>query len=255
MTESTAVRVVEIKSADELRSIGNEFKSTYSDVKGWKEIRFGDRGRLPMRDAAKLFVSLQLAGEIKIVDTDYYPITEWALGGTVSPHKSRDGFSYVITYSVKGVDGTHTLTLTDDAVNEYLPNVKGKVGGAYATMLLALHLNAEDENTLLSVLTNYSVKDVTRIATPSESDVKKTEDAPKGDDTGEQVSDADKATETPEDVKAPEVTEPVKVETVADEVKVPVPAEAAPKPAARKRNTTTAKPRAAKPTAKAANKA
>lgn len=251
MTESNAVRVVEINSADELRAIGNEFKSTYSNVPAWAAIRFGDRGRLPMRDAAKLLVGLQLAGDIKIVDTDYFPVTQWALGGTVSPHKSRDGFSYVITYSVKGVDGTHTLTLTDDVVNEYLPNVKGKVGGAYATMLVALHLNTEDENAPLSMLTNYTVKDVTRIATPSESDVKKTEEAPKGDDTGESKTDADKATETPEEVKAPEVTEPVKAEPVADEVKVPVPAEAAPKPAARKRNSTPAKPRAAKPAAKA----
>ncbi len=242
MTETSSVRVVEINNADELRSIGNEFKSTYSNVPGWDAIKFGERGRLPMRDAAKLLVGLQLAGEIKIVDTDYFKITEWALGGTVSPHKSRDGFSYVITYSVKDVEGTHTLTLTDDKVNEYLPNVKGKVGGAYATMLLALHLNTEDENTPLSVLTNYSVKDVTRIPTPSESVAQKTDDAPKGDDTSEDKTDADKASEPQESTPPVEVSEPVKDETVADEVKVPVPAES--KPARTRKTTTTRKPAA-----------
>lgn len=244
MSETPAVRVVEIKNADELRSIGNEFKNTYSDIAGWQAIKFGDRGRLPMRDAARLFVALQLAGKIRIVDTAYFPITEWALGGTVSAHKSRDGFSYVITYSVKGVDGVHTLTLTDDVVNKYLPNVKGKIGGAYATMLVALHLNAEDENTPLSVLTNYTVADVTRIPTPSESDAKASEDAPKGEGTGEDMPDADKPSEgdhAPEDV----LNAAIKAdEAPVAEVKVPVPAES--KTPGRKTSTRKATAKAAK---------
>lgn len=249
MTDTQVVPNVAINNPEEFRSFVAELNKGRDER---DEIKVGDRGRLPMREVSRAIVRLQQSGALTFTDTIYFPITDWALGETVSPHKSKSGFSYVITYSVKGVDGTHTLTLTDDVVNEYLPNVKGKVGGAYATMLVALHLNTEDENAPLSRLTNYSVKNVTRIATPPESEVKKTEDAPKGDDTPETDTDADKATETPEDVKAPEVPEPAKAEVVADEVTpdVPalVPAEAAPKPARARKSTSR------KPVAKAAAK-
>lgn len=209
MSDTTAtpdVRTVEIKNPAELRKVANEYR-----------IKFGERGRLPMRELSRVLIQDQLKGNIKCVDTSYFPISRWALGETVGTRKNKDDVSYVITYTVKGNDKsqTLTLTLTENEVRSYLPNVKGIVGGAFATMAVALHLNAEESGTPLTALLNYTVSDVKRIETP-QSVAETSEEAPKGDDTGEQKVDADKAPETVPDGKideAPKVAVPVEVKT------------------------------------------
>lgn len=184
MSDTTTIPHVKISNPDQFRAFIVELNKTRSDA---EKIKTGERGRLPMRAVAPIIVRAQLDGKLTFEDTDYFPISRWAFGETVGTRKSKDEVSYLITYTVKGTDKPQTLTLTENEVRSYLPNVKGIVGGAFATMAVALHLNAEDSSAPLTSLLNYTVSKVER--------VEATEEAPKGDDTGEQKTDADKASE------------------------------------------------------------
>lgn len=205
MSDTTTIPHVKISNPDQFRAFIVELNKTRSDA---EKIKTGERGRLPMRTVAPIIVRAQLDGKLTFEDTDYFQISRWAFGETVGTRKSKDEVSYLITYTVKGTDKPQTLTLTENEVRSYLPNVKGIVGGAFATMAVALHLNAEDSSAPLTSLLNYTVSKVERVE--AEQPGEATEEAPKGDDTGEQKSDADKASETPEEVK-PVETAPVEV--------------------------------------------
>lgn len=220
MSDTTA-NLIKINTPEEFRAIAKKYG-----------VAVGERGRLPMRELSRLLAKDQLNGKIKFADTDYFPISKWALGETIGTRKSRDSFSFIITYTVKNVEGAQTLTLTENEIRSYLPNVKGMIGAAFATMAVALHLNAEESETALSVLTNYTVTDVKRVETEQPSET--TADAPKGEETGETDTDADKAPETPAVVETVEVkpeSKPRASRTRAAAAKTPAKAKATKKDA------------------------
>lgn len=192
MSETVSIPSIKISNAAEFRAAVK--LPLFADKEGNPLVKAGERGRLPFRAFAKLLIGLQLKGVLTTVDTTYFRISSWALDEVVSGHDTRDEFSYVITYTIKGVDGEHKLTLTDNEVSSYLPNVKGKMSTDRALMLVALHLNVEEESAPLAVLTNYTVSGVSRVLT-SELVTETTDEAPKGENTGEQASGADKTDE------------------------------------------------------------
>lgn len=193
MSDVTSVPTIKISNAAEFRKAVT--LPLFADKNGKPIVTAGERGRLPFRAFAKLLIGLQLKGLLTTVDTTYFQISKWALDEVVSGHGTRDEFSYVITYTMTGLDGEHKITLTDNEVNSYLPNAKGKVGPDRALMLVALHLNVDEESAPLTLLSKYAVVTVTRVLT-SELVAETTEDAPKGEDTSDDKADADKAAES-----------------------------------------------------------
>jgi hypothetical protein len=221
MSDTTTIPHIKINNADEFRVFVGKLNESRSAA---DKIKVGDRGRLPMRAVAPIVVRAQLNGELTFEDTTYFPISRWAFGETVGTRKTRDQFSYVITYTVRGDDKVQTLTLSENEIRSYLPNVKGIIGSAFATMAVALHLNSEESETLLTALTNYTVSNVDRIESEQPQDA--TEEAPKTGDTRESNTDADKAPETPE--KAKEESKPAQTtRTRAAAAKTPAKAKAA----------------------------
>lgn len=218
--EAPVVRVINITSKEEFVKVANEYGITV-----------GERGSLPKRALFAKVLDDIVAGTVKLIPTDF--LNPSVQNTTPREKKVKPIISYKITYQVvtdgKPIGSDLTLELSENEVRSYLPHVKGQVSAAYATMVLALHNNGGPESNPVESLLTYAVSDVERVETfpvaavvPAE----KTEEAPKGDDTPDVVTDADKAPETVEEVKSDEVI----VETA------PV-VEEAPKPAAKPRST------------------
>lgn len=217
--EAPVVRVINITSKEEFVKVANEYGITV-----------GERGSLPKRALFAKVLDDIVAGTVKLIPTDF--LNPSVQNTTPREKKVKPIISYKITYKMV-TDGAPsgddlTLELSENEVRSYLPHVKGQVGSAFATMVLALH-NGEEESNPVESLLSYAVSDVERVETFPVAVVviaEKTEEAPKGDDTPDVVTDADKAPETVEEVKSDEVI----VETA------PV-VEEAPKPAAKPRST------------------
>lgn len=196
MSDTTANPTIVINGPVEFRKVAAEYG-----------IAVGERGRLPMRALAKALVTASLKGDVAFQDTTYFQITAWAMGETVGTRKAKADVAYLITYKVLNKNGkempnTITLELTENQIRSYLPNVKGMISSAFATMAVALH--KAKEGALLSDVNKYVVTSVERkeLIEAVESNAEATDVAPKGDDTGE----------TPEDAQ----TDAETVETVAD---------------------------------------
>lgn len=209
MSDTTTIPTVQIKTPAEFRALVEKLNK---DLPAEKKINVGDRGRLPMREVSRVLVTQQLAGKLKCIDTDYFPITAWAMGATVGTRKAKADVAYLITYKVLNKNGkempnTITLELTENQIRSYLPNVKGMISSAFATMAVALH--KAKEGALLSDVNKYVVTSVERkeLIEAVESNAETTDVAPKGDDTGD----------TPEDAQ----TDAETVETVADKADTP----------------------------------
>lgn len=231
----TSVPVVKINTIDEFNAVAVQYG-----------VEMQGKGRLPRKALAAKLITAAATGAITLVDTEFFPVVGIATGAVKATYKKSSEFSYVITYNVRGVESEQTMTLTENEVRSYLPNVKGQVNGAFATMLVALHsasLVDSDDVVALSALTNYTVNTVDRVDSatlPVESDTATTEDKPEGEDTGENTPDADKAPETVEGVHASAEVINAAIATGEESVKVDVPelvpADTAPKPS-RKRKT------------------
>ena len=228
--EAPAVRVIHITSKDEFVKVATEYGITV-----------GERGNLPKRALFAKVLNDIVAGTVKLIPTDF--LNPSVQNTTPRATKVKPIVSYKITYKVVS-NGTlsvedFTVKLTENEVRSYLPHVKGQVGFAFATMVLALH-NADEESSVGELLLSYAVSDVERVESVpvvAVKPVEKTEDAPKGDDTGEQVPDADKATETPEEIKPDEAPNLVTPEADVPVVEIKtetVDAKPAAKPRARK---------------------
>lgn len=226
--ETPAVRVINITTKEEFVKVANEYG-----------IKVGERGNLPKRALFAAVLNDIVAGTVKLVPTSF--LSPDVQNKTPREKKEKPEISYVITYKV--VEGGNpsgddlTLTLTENEVRSYLPHVKGQVSTAFATMVLALY-NSEESTSVASVL-KYAVSDVERVETfASQSVTETTEEAPKGDDTGETDKDADKASETVEEVKPDVVTDETTavVETAPVEVKAESKPRAPRKPAKAKAN-------------------
>lgn len=215
--EAPAVRVINITTKEQFVKVANEYG-----------IKVGERGNLPKRALFAAVLNDIVAGTVKLVPTSF--LSPDVQNKTPREAKVKPEISYVITYKMVA-DGAPsgddlTLSLTENEVRSYLPHVKGQVSSAFATMVLALY-NSDENTSVASVLT-YAVSDVERVETfpTSESVAKASEEAPKGDDTQETNTDADKAPETVEEVKPDAVIEPVTVEVKTES-----------KPAAKPRST------------------
>ena len=193
--EVPAVRVINITSKGEFVKIAKEYG-----------IEVGKRGNLPKRALFAAILNDIVSGKVKLVPTDF--LSPEVQNKTPREAKVKPEISYTITYKMVA-DGAPsgddlTLTLTENEVRSYLPHVKGIVGVAFATLVLALH-NSEESTSVASVL-SYAVSDVERVETfpASESVAETTDDAPKGEEVSDVPTDADKAPETVEEVKAEE---------------------------------------------------
>lgn len=211
--ETPAVRVINITSKDEFVRVASEYG-----------IKVGERGGLPKRALFAAVLNDIVAGTVKLVPTSF--LSPDVQNTTPREKKIKPEVSYKITYKV--VSGGNpsgddlTLKLTENEIRSYLPHVKGIVGFAFATMVLALH-NSEESTSVASVL-SYAVSDIERVETfpTSESVAETTEEAPKGDDTSD--TDADKAPETVPDVVTDEtmaVVETAPVEVKAESKRAP----------------------------------
>ncbi len=202
--KAPSVRVINITTKDEFIKVANEYK-----------IKVGERGNLPKRALFAAVLNDVVAGTVKLIPTSF--LSPDVQNKTPREKKDKPEVSYKITYKMI-VDGAPsgddlTLDLSENEVRSYLPHVKGQVGFAFATMVLALH-NADDENSVGELLLSYAVSDVERVETfASETPAETTDEAPKGEETGEDNTDADKAPETVEEIK-PEVIETAPVEEV-----------------------------------------
>lgn len=182
---SSVTPVVEINTKDEFRAACAEYK-----------IECGERGRFPQKALAGALVKAALAGDIKLIDSAFFKPNAIVLGEHKFTRAAKGDVSYTITYTVKDVEGEQSLTLTENEIRSYLPNVKGMISAAFATMAVALHLNADEDAALLSVVTTITVSDVTRVeSAPAEKSAETTEEAPKGETTGEREDDAVHASE------------------------------------------------------------
>lgn len=214
--ETPAVRVINITTKNEFIKVANEYG-----------IKVGERGNLPKRALFAAVLNDVVAGTVKLVPTSF--LSPDVQNKTPRETKVKPVVSYKITYKMVA-DGAPsgddlTLELSENEVRSYLPHVKGQVSTAFATMVLAL-FHSDEESTSVAALLSYAVSDVERVEMfpASETLAEKMEDAPKGDDTPDVVTDADKAPETVDEAHASvEMINAgktaAKAETVADEVK------------------------------------
>jgi len=223
MSDAKTARIITIANSDDFRKIAAELG-----------VVVGERGALPAKRLAGILLDAERKGEVQVIDTQYFSLLTAALGSVRGEKKVKPEVSFTITYKMvkdgKPDGNDLTLSLPESAIRSYLPNVKGKMGGAFATMVLALHL-ANEEATIEALL-QYAVSDVERVETypvVSENAAETTERAPEGDDTEKPISEGDKATED-----VPAVAKPLNTVAVGDET-VKVSSESAPKPVARTR--------------------
>lgn len=195
MSDTTANPTITINGPEEFRKVAAKYG-----------IAVGERGRLPMRALARALVSASLKGDVVFQDTTYFQITAWAMGETVGTRKAKVDVTYEISYHVLNKNGkpmpSITLALSENEIRSYVPNVKGMISPAFATMAVALH--KAKEGAPLSDLNRYVITSVARkesVVVP-ESSAETTVVAPKGDDTGETTEDAQTATEDAETIVA-----------------------------------------------------
>lgn len=196
--ETPAVRVINITSKEEFVKVANEYGITV-----------GERGNLPRRALFAAVLSDIVDGKVKLIPTGF--LSPDVQNKTPREKRVKPEVSYKFTYKMVTDDVPSgddlTLSLTENKVRSYLPHVKGQVSAAFATMVLALH-NASDENSVGELLLSYAVSDVERVETfPSEGAAETTGEAPKGEGTQEDKTDADKAPETVEEVKPNEAAQ------------------------------------------------
>jgi hypothetical protein len=205
MSDTTVTPVIKIENADAFRTVAKEYG-----------VPVGERGRLPKRALFEILLPLIISGEIKFIPTEFFSQLD-AVGTVKGEKKIKPSISYRINYHVlnkngKPMPGT-SVTLTQNEIKSYLPNVKGMVNVALATMAVALH-RAKD-GAVLTDLNKYVVSDVVKIETmpgtgeqtvtvaddantDAQSNAEDTNDTSKGENTGEAVSNADSDAETEE---------------------------------------------------------
>lgn len=193
MSDAKTARTITIANTEDFRKIAAEFGVTV-----------GERGALPAKRLAGVLLDAERKGEVKVIDTGYFSLLTAAFGTPRGEKKIKPDVSFIITYKMvnKGEPAGEdlTLSLTENEIRGYLPHVKGMVSGAYATMVLALHLADDEEVTPITALLQYAVSDVERVETfpvvATEKLAETTEQASKGEDTDKVNTDADKAPET-----------------------------------------------------------
>jgi hypothetical protein len=188
-TETPAVRVLNITTKEDFVRVATEYG-----------VKVGGRGNLPKRALFAAVLSDIVAGKVKLIPTSF--LSPDVQNTTPREKKIKPEVSYRITYKVisngepSGED--ITVSLTENEIRSHLPHVKGQVGFAFATMALALH-NADEDNTPGDLIQSYAVTDVARVETlpvpAAENNAEASDKAAEGEDTGEDKTDADKASE------------------------------------------------------------
>lgn len=190
-------------------------------------------GAMPKRQLLVAVREAVKAGTAELIETDYFGV-DAVLNGVGSTTSTKGGWkiSYrVINPETRKVDGPVLSVEVDrDKIKSILPDAT--LQGAKLNAVIALVMVANFEGASVAEFKNYVVTDVVRVDSVSVPAV--ADDAPKGDDTGETNTDADKASET--------VTPDVPVEVKADTPEL-VPAESAGKTTAKRgrKTPTTAK--------------
>lgn len=205
--DAVEIPIVKVTTADEFRAVAK----TYG-------VPVGERGRVPKKNLFDALLPLIIAGKIKFVETEFLSLAD-ARGVVKGEKKIKPHVSYRINYHTLNKNGKPMpgvqLMLTQNEIKSYLPNVRGMVNIAFATMAVALH-RAKD-GALLADLNKYVVTSVEKIETMPGGDVQTmtdqtdTEDTdaqsnaettnamPEDEDTREAVSNAGSDTETPTD--------------------------------------------------------
>lgn len=232
VVETPAIFRVKIESVADFRAVAPVFDVKVSDGPGAMPKR---QLLVAVRDAVK-------AGKAELIETPYFGVDAVLNPTTGTGTKGKTG-GYRITYKTvdsetgKVNDTVLSLDVDRDKIKTLIPDAVFQ--GPKLNSVIALVMIASFEGASVAELPNYRVVDVVRVDAVSVAAT--TDDAPKGDDTGETDTDADKAPETVEDVT------PVVVESSTVEVNTPelVPADttdkAAPKPAAKRTRKTAAK--------------
>lgn len=224
MSETTAVETpavfrVKIEGKEDFRAVAPVFGITVSDGPGAMPKR---QLLVAVRDAVK-------AGKAELIETSYFGVDAVLNPSNTTGTKGKLGgwkISYKTVDSETGKVGGDVLSVTvdKDKIKSLMPDAA--LTGAKLNAVIALVMVAHFEGASISELPNYVVTDIVRM--DAVSDAVTPEDAPKGDDTPETSTDADKASETPEEIT------PVVVETTpAVEANTPelVPADTTVKPA------------------------
>jgi len=209
VVDAVEIPVIKVTNADEFRAVAKVYG-----------IPVGERGRLPKKNLFDALLPLIIAGKVKFVETEFLSLAD-ARGVIKGERKAKPEISYRITYHTlnkngKPMPGT-TVTLTANEIRSYLPNVKGMVNVAMATMAIALY-RAKDGSPLTD-LNKYVITGLVKIEdtpgtdeptangeadTDAQNGAEDTDSASEGEDTGEAVSDADSDSETPTDEHASE---------------------------------------------------
>lgn len=184
MSENNSVRTIEINNAIEFRKFAKEFG-----------IEVQDKGRLPKRALLEAILRLAFQGDVKFTETPFFSLA--AMNGTTSARDQE--IIYKITYHTLNKNGKPmppvTITLTQNEIKSYVPNVKGMINYAMATMVVALHRSKDDS--LLADLNKYVVTGLVKLGAAPGTDI--ADVTSEGEDTEETVTDADSDSETPTD--------------------------------------------------------
>lgn len=229
VVETPAIFRVKIENVSDFRQVAPVFNVAVSDGPGAMPKR---QLLVAVRDAVK-------AGKAELIETPYFGVdavlnpsnatgTKGKLGGWKISYKTVDSETGKVGSTVLSID------VDKDKIKALMPDAA--LTGAKLNGVIALVMVAHFEGASIAELPNYVVTDIVRM--DAVSDAASTDDAPKGDDTGETDTDADKAPETVEDVKPVEpapVVEAVTPELVPADTAKPAktPAKRTRKPAAK----------------------
>ena len=157
-------------------------------------------GAMPKRQLLLKVREAVKAGTAELVETDYFGI-DAVLNGSGAGTKGKMG-NWKISYRVvdaetgKVAGPVMSFEVDKDKIKAVLPDAS--LVGAKLNAVIALVMVAHREGASIAEFKNYVVTDVARME--SETNAGTADEAPKGDDTGEQSSEADKATEVKADV-------------------------------------------------------